>query len=83
MRSRIHLIILTALSLLMVPVGSSGCTEGTCEGNCFEQYDDCLARAPPGASKADCGAAYDSCLQYCSSVSDDPAQGSLADEPAH
>jgi hypothetical protein len=74
-RKGIYLVVLTALSVLMVPVVIPGCTETTCESNCFDQYDDCLARSPPGASKADCGAAYESCLQYCSSVSDAPEQG--------
>ncbi|HLM73420.1 MAG TPA: hypothetical protein VK459_12030 [Polyangiaceae bacterium] len=70
--SRIQVVLFIALSSLILP--AAGCIEGTCEDNCLDQYDDCLARSPPGASKADCGAAYDSCLQYCSSVGDAPEQ---------
>jgi hypothetical protein len=62
-----------AAALLAAP---NGCAEETCEGNCAEQYDDCLARSPPGASKADCGAEYDRCLQYCSSVQEAPEDSS-------
>jgi hypothetical protein len=72
--SRIRVVLLIALSSLILPAALTGCIEGTCEDNCLDQYDDCLARSPPGASKADCGAAYDSCLQYCSSVGDAPEQ---------
>lgn len=74
-RTRIQLILLAALSALTIPAGMAGCLESSCEGNCLDEYDDCLARSPPGASSADCGAAYDSCLKYCSAVSDAPEEG--------
>jgi hypothetical protein len=75
-RTGIRFVILTALSVLMLPAAIAGCLEATCEDSCLDQYDDCLARSPPGASKADCGAAYESCLQYCSSSADAPEEGS-------
>jgi hypothetical protein len=75
-RPRIRLAIFMSLFALLLPAALGGCTtEGTCEDICFDQYDDCLARSPPGASKADCGAAYDSCMQYCSQTGDAPEEG--------
>jgi hypothetical protein len=73
-RTGIRLILLAALSVWMLPAAVTGCTEATCESICLDQYEDCLARSPPGASKADCGAAYDSCLQSCSSSADAPEE---------
>lgn len=75
-RTGARIVLLTAFCALALPAAVTGCTESTCESNCLDQYDDCLARSPPGASSADCGAAYDSCLQYCSGVDEAPKQGS-------
>ena len=75
-RAGVLLVLLTALGALMLPTTVAGCLEESCESSCLDQYDDCLARSPPGASKADCGASYDSCLQACSAVNDAPEQGS-------
>lgn len=69
---RIHLVFLAALVVLILPAVVTGCVEDSCEGSCFDQYDDCLGRAPPGASKADCSIVYDSCLKACSSTNDAP-----------
>lgn len=73
-RTRIRLILLAALAALLLPAAGGGCIAGTCEDNCLDQYDDCLARSPPGASKADCAAAYDNCLAYCTSTESAPEQ---------
>lgn len=63
---------LMALGALFLPPAMTGCTAETCESSCLDQYDDCLSRAPPGASKADCSAAYDSCMNACSASNDAP-----------
>jgi len=45
-------------------VAAPGCTQ-TCESECSDEYEDCLARSPPGASKADCAAEYQRCMDIC------------------
>src|SRR5262245_36489645 len=45
-RTKMRMILFTALVGLVVPAATPGCVEETCEGNCFDEYDDCLARSP-------------------------------------
>ncbi len=67
MRIGARLVLLAAIGALSLPAAFAGCTVKTCESDCLDEYNDCLDRAPPGASKTDCGTAYDTCLRYCSS----------------
>jgi hypothetical protein len=51
---------------------AAGCfSTTTCTSLCLDQYDDCIDRAPPGASKSDCSAQYQTCMQRCASAQPD------------
>lgn len=52
---------------LSFALGAAGC-EATCESACDDEYDECLANAPPGASKADCATEHNLCLQRCAAA---------------
>ena len=59
---------LLALALavsIAVAAPLTACWSTTCEGQCQRNLDDCLQRAPPGASRADCISQHDACLQSC------------------
>lgn len=54
-----------ALALCAVLAALATSCSQTCEDACSEELDDCLAHAPPGASKADCQTEYQQCLDSC------------------
>lgn len=64
MDGRAWLALVAALGAGVLPAAATGCDQ-TCESSCSDQYDDCLARSPPGASKADCGVEYQRCRDSC------------------
>lgn len=55
------LVVLLGLAVLLA---DSGC-DSSCTAECDEQHEDCVDRAPPGASKQDCAAQYEQCLARC------------------
>lgn len=57
-RPRPQCLVWVALAALLC----SGCDT---DCGCDAQYEDCLAKAPPGAAKADCAQAHDRCEEQC------------------
>ena len=50
---------IVAAILALAPIGCD--TDCACD----DQYEECLAEAPPGAAKADCAREYDACQAQC------------------
>jgi hypothetical protein len=53
---------LLAVTFAALAVLIAGCN---CESQCQSKYNDCVAKAPPGASRTDCTVTYDTCIQAC------------------
>lgn len=58
-RALLGALLASSLALL-----GTGC-ETSCEDSCQDAYDDCMERAPPGASRADCSDQYQRCMNSC------------------